>query len=202
MRPCKPLTDLLSKVDFNSLPFQIEIIPFDDFNLPKAHSLIEKEIDCFVSPFGRTKWLKGLNVHFLGEYRCCIMSPKNHRLASKDIITWEDLNYESILLVKQGESVVLDHIRERIKKKHPLINIIDSDDFFTLNTFNNCVKMNYLIESIETWKDIHPSLITKQVEWNYKIPYGIIYSLNPSQEVLEFIDYVETLISSFQTSHP
>lgn len=200
MRPCKPLTDLLSIVDFNSLPFQIEIVPFDDLNLPKAFSMIEKEIDCFISPFGRTKWLEKFNVHFLGEYRCCIMTPKNHRLANKDIITWKDLDHEFIFLVKQGESVVLDHIRERIKKHHPLINIIDSNDFFTLNTFNNCVKMNYLIEAIETWENIHPGLVTKPVEWNYIIPYGIIYSLTPSKNIIEFIDYIENIISSQHTS--
>lgn len=196
MRPCKPLIDLLNSVSYTTLPFQIEIVPFDDVRLSEAKSIIGKDIDCFVSPFGRTKWLSNFNIHFLGEYLCCIMLPKTHKLAQKDILSWEDLDNESIFLIKQGESAVLDSLRERIKNEHPLIKIIDTNDFFTLNTFNDCIKNNYLIEAIETWGDIHPALTIKPVKWKYRIPYGIVYSLTPSKKITEFITFIEDIMST------
>lgn len=196
MRPCKPLIDLLNSVNYATLPFQIEIVPLDDIHLSEAKSIIGKNIDCFVSPFGRTKWLSNFNTHFLGEYLCCIMLPKTHKLAQKDILTWNDLNNESIFLIKKGESDVFDSLRETIKNKHPLINIIDTNDFFTLNTFNDCIKNNYLIEAIETWGDIHPTLTIKPVKWKYRIPYGIVYSLTPSKKITEFIAFIEDIMST------
>lgn len=196
MRPCKPLIDLINLVSYTTLPFQIEIVPFDDIHLFDARSIIGKEFDCFASPLGRTKWLNNFNTHFLREYRCCILLPKNHKLSKKDILTWDDLDNESILLIKQGESTVFDNLREEIKKEHPLINLIDTNDFYTLNTFNDCIKNNYLIEAIEPWNDIHPALSIKPVDWKYRIPYGIVYSLNPSKQMIEFIDFVEEIMSS------
>ena len=39
--------------------------------------------------------------------------------------------------------------------------------------------------------DIHPSLVTLPVEWDYEIPYGIVYAKNPSKPVTEFINVIQ-----------
>ena len=39
-------------------------------------------------------------------------------------------------------------------------------------------KNGQLLLNLECWKDIHPSLVTLPVEWNYTIPYGLLYPAN------------------------
>ena len=41
--------------------------------------------------------------------------------------------------------------------------------------------------TIGTWAELHPSLVTILCEWDYTVPYGIVYAENPSALVLEFI---------------
>lgn len=44
-----------------------------------------------------------------------------------------------------------------------------------------------MLLTLDLWADIHPSLITLPVNWEYKIPYGILYPKNPTPELKEFI---------------
>ena len=41
--------------------------------------------------------------------------------------------------------------------------------------------------TIGTWAELHPSLVAIPCEWDYTVPYGIVYAENPSALVLEFI---------------
>ncbi|MDU4735690.1 MAG: hypothetical protein E6X95_16020 [Thomasclavelia ramosa] len=43
------------------------------------------------------------------------------------------------------------------------------------------------------WKNIHPMLKMIPVEWDYSIPFGIMYSPQPNNEVKLFIDAVKQL---------
>ncbi|MEE8792542.1 MAG: hypothetical protein SOI52_04385 [Erysipelotrichaceae bacterium] len=40
---------------------------------------------------------------------------------------------------------------------------------------------------VECWKDVHPSLVTIPVEWNYTIPCGILYPLHAGSDIEAFI---------------
>ncbi len=40
---------------------------------------------------------------------------------------------------------------------------------------------------VENWKDVHPLLKFIPVDWNYTIPFGILYSLDPSDLVVRFL---------------
>ena len=95
------------------------------------------------------------------------------------------------MLVKQGESTVLNQIRSDILKNHPKIKIVDAPNFYDTSIFNECEQMYSLMETLDIWADIHPSLITLPMEWEYEIPYGIVYAKKPSKAVKSFIDVVE-----------
>ena len=111
---------------------------------------------------------------------------KKHRLAKKEILHWEDLEGESLLLVKRGESYVLDEIH----LVHPFIQIVDFDGYYDLSAFNLCEQREYLMETLDMWASLHPSLATIPVNWDYVMPYGIIYSKKPSDTVKTFIDVI------------
>ena len=40
---------------------------------------------------------------------------------------------------------------------------------------------------VENWKDVHPLLKVIPVDWNYAIPFGILYSTEPSELVKKFL---------------
>ena len=115
---------------------------------------------------------------------------KNHPLAKKEILHWEDIEHESLLLIKRGDSYVLDEMRDDILRDHKTINIVDFNGYYDISTFNMCEQQGYLMETLDIWAKLHPSLATIPVKWKYEMPYGIIYAKKPSDTVRSFIDVV------------
>lgn len=193
MRPCKRLINLWSEIDDGSLPFQIHIVPFDDdpVGLDSALSALGKQIDCFVGPCDSIEWRQQHSILLLDKLPCRIAVPRKHPLAKKKSLCWSDLDAETFMIVKRGESTVLDQMRDDILEKHPQIRIVDAPNFYDTFVFNECEQMNYLMETLDIWADVHPSLVTQTMEWDYEIPYGIIYAKKPSDAVKKFIGIIQ-----------
>ena len=193
MRPCKRLIDLWAEIDDGSLPFQIRIVPFDDD--PAAFSSVlsslGNQIDCFISPCNSAEWQRQYGIFLLDKLPCRIAVPRKHRLAKKKSLSWSDLEGETFMVLRRGDSAVLNQIRDDILENHPQIRIADVPNFYDTSIFNECERMNYVMETLDIWADIHPSLITLPMEWEYEIPYGIVYALKPSEPVKAFLDVVE-----------
>ena len=198
MRPCKRLIDLLSEIDENDMPFQMQIVPFDDdpAGLDSALSALGNQIDCFVSPCNSAEWQKQYSIFLLDKIPCRIAVPRKHHLSKKKILCWSDLDGETFMILKRGNSSVMDQIRNNILENHPKIRIADVPNFYDTSIFNECEQMNYLMETLDIWIDIHPSLVTLPMEWDYKIPYGIVYAKNPSKVVTEFIEIIQNNVHS------
>ena len=92
-----------------------------------------------------------------------------------------------MLLVKRGESYVLDEMRDEIQRIHTSVHIVDFDGYYGLSAFNLCEQRGYLMETLDMWATLHPSLATVPVNWDYEMPYGIIYAKTPSDTVKTFI---------------
>ena len=198
MRPCKRLIDLLAEIDDGSLPFQIRIVPFDDnpAGLDSVLSALGNQIDCFVSPCNSAEWQKQYGIFLLNKLPCRIAVPRKHRLAKKKSLCWSDLNGETFMMLRRGDSTVLNQIRDDILENHPQIRIADVPNFYDTSIFNECEQMNYVMETLDIWADIHPSLITLPMDWEYEMPYGIVYAKKPSKSVRAFIDVLEDRLSN------
>lgn len=194
LRPCKRLIELWNTIDDGSLPYQINIVPFDDD--PKSFnalmSSLGNNIDCFIGPCDSIEWRRNFNILQLDKIACRIAVPRKHRLAKKDRLRWADLDGENLMIIKRGDSPVLNDMRDDILKNHAGIRIVDAPNFYDTSVFNECERMNYLMETLDIWTDIHPSLVTLPVEWEYEIPYGIVYSKTPSPSVAEFIELLQS----------
>lgn len=195
LRPAKLLLDLWQRAD-NNAGFGIKIIPFDDEpqSMAAMLELLGTKIDCFAGPCDSLAWAKKYNICPLGMARCCLAVPRGHRLAQKELLAWDDLNGETMVLVKPGESPVVDRLRAEITSRHPGINISDANGFYDIEVFNSCWQNGYIMEVPELWADVHPSLVTKPVAWDYEMPYGIIYSKNPAPAVKRFVAVVEAFV--------
>lgn len=110
------------------------------------------------------------------------------------LVPFED-NREGILseIKKSGEKFdfligVNDFIRNDLEKNHPQIRIEDTPQFYDLSVFNRCAESGNVLLTIECWRDVHPGLVSIPVNWEYSIPYGLLYSINPDKDVLRLVE--------------
>ena len=68
--------------------------------------------------------------------------------------------------------------------------------FYDLETFNTCEVTGSLLLTLDAWADIHPSLITLPVEWDFSVPYGLLFSRNLSDEAASFLNDIKSLLST------
>ena len=60
--------------------------------------------------------------------------------------------------------------------------------------FNRCQATLSVMLTIECWQDVHPALVTIPMDWDYPIPYGLLYPLAPRPQVQRLIDAVAAML--------
>ena len=162
--------------------FSIEVVAFDDGSeLNEVVTQLGSRIDCFLGPCDAPSWYETCNVIKLGFFDCKIAVPKSHPLSKKTFLTWQDLKGQSLMLVKKGSSPVLDSLRFDIENHHPVINIVDTPNFYSIETFNECNRKSILMETLDAWDNVHPGFVSLPMNWTYKVPFGLLYSKTPSE---------------------
>ena len=97
------------------------------------------------------------------------------------------------MMVCRGDSGVNDFLRNDIEQNHPRIHIEDTPQFYDMSVFNRCAETGKVLLTIECWRDVHPGLVSIPVNWQYSIPYGLLYSREAPEDVRRFVDAVERL---------
>lgn len=119
--------------------------------------------------------------------------PRGHRFATKPVIEIEDLYGETLMMVCRGDSGVNDFLRNDLEQNHPRIHIEDTPPFYDMSVFNRCAETGKVLLTIECWRDVHPGLVSIPVNWQYSIPYGLLYSREAPADVRRFVDAVKRL---------
>ena len=197
MRPCNSLVALWERIDAGNRDVQFSIVPFNDGfdSLNAMLAALGEKIDCFVTPCSSARMLAKYSFLPLRACECRIAMSKKHPLAGKDVLTWDDLDRQSLLLVRRGDSYVLDALRDDILRDHPGIRIVDFDGYYDVSAFNLCEQQGYLMETLDIWAGLHPSLVTLPVKWDYQMPYGILYAKKPTKPVQAFIEAIATSVN-------
>lgn len=197
LNPAKPFMDLWYRVNKYFPDYKLHLVPFED-NHEGILSEIEKlgeKFDFLIGVCDSKAWLSRCNFLPLGRYKKMIAVSREHRLAQKNRINLEDLHGETLMMVKQGDSGVNDFIRNDLKMHHPQIKIEDTPQFYDLSVFNRCAETGKVLLTIECWQEVHPGLVSIPVNWDYSIPYGLLYSFNAPDDVLEFVNAAENIIN-------
>lgn len=84
----------------------------------------------------------------------------------------------------------MDELRDDLWANHPQINIVDFD-FYSVNVFNQCENSNDILMVTRNWENIHPLIKIIPVEWDYTIPFGLLYSQQPSRMIQQFLTAVK-----------
>ena len=190
LNPAKPFMDIWYRVNKKFPDYKLHLVPFEDDHdgiLSEIKKLGEK-FDFLIGVCDSKAWLSLCNFMPLGRYKKMIAVSREHRLALKSSIDLEDLYGETLMMVKRGDSGVNDFIRNDLEKNHPQIHIEDTPQFYDLSVFNRCAETGNVLLSIECWREVHPGLVSIPVNWDYSIPYGLLYSLNAPDDVKRFVD--------------
>lgn len=193
LNPAKPFIDLWNQVNKNFPNYKLHLVPFED-NHEGIVSEIEKlghKFDFLIGVCDSKLWLSKCQFTPLGRYKKMVAVSKDHPLAKHKKLQISDLYGQTLMMVKQGDSGVNDLLRNDLKTNHPQIHIEDTPHFYDLSVFNRCAETKNVLLTIECWKDVHPALVTIPVDWDYSIPYGLLYSLHASKDVLRFIDIIQ-----------
>ena len=105
----------------------------------------------------------------------------------------EDLRGENFLMMHRGWSSYVDELRDGIWKNHPQIHGVEFVSY-SVDIFNRCENGSDVLMVVENWKDVHPLLKVIPVDWNYTIPFGILYSPEPSDLVKQFLKAVKKAV--------
>ena len=125
---------------------------------------------------------------FFTEYRITCAVPINHPLAAKKELSIDDLKGETILLPMRGNPLFANRFVRFMQEEHPQITIESLPLFYDLQLFNRCAEDGRILFSLDCWDHLHPGMVNLPVDWDWKLPYGLIYMKEARREVLEFIE--------------
>lgn len=196
LNPARPFMDLWYRVNASFPDYKLHLVSFED-NHEGILSEIEqlgKKFDFLIGVCDSKAWLSRCRFLALGKYKKMIAVSDKHRLAGKTRIDIEDLYGETLMMVERGDSGVNDFLRNDLEKHHPQIRIEDTPRFYDLSVFNRCAETGNVLLTIECWQDVHPGLVSIPVNWDYSIPYGLLYSLEAPVDVIRFAEKVKGIL--------
>lgn len=194
LNPCKPFMDVWYRISDRFPEYKLHIVPFeDDHNgiLTEIEAVGEK-FDFLVGACDSKEWLSRCNFLKLGEYKQCIAVPRAHSLAKRKSVSVKDLFGQTVMLVKKGDSGTVDSIRSELEQ-YKEIELEDTPRFYDIEVFNRCEQSGAVLLTLDCWADVHPSLITIPMKWDYMLPYGILYPLNCGKDIQNVIEAISTL---------
>ena len=196
LNPCKPFMDLWYRVNSAFPGYRLEIVPFEDDHqsiLSKIAALGE-QFDFLVGVCDSAAWLDRCQFLQLGTYPHAIAVSREHPLASRKRLRLADLQGETLMMVKAGDSPTVDAIRAEVRR-YPQIQIEDTPQFYDISVFNRCAQTQNAMVIIDCWQDVHPGLVTIPVDWDHPIPYGLMYALKPTPDVQNLLNALLPLLS-------
>ena len=189
LNPAKPFMDLWYTHNKAFQDYRLHLVPFEDDQTNILHEIdaLGVKYDFLIGVCDSRMWLERCQFLQLGTYKKMVAVRRDHPLAKYGKLKLSDLAGYTLRMVSSGDSPANDAIRKDLKKKCPDIHIEDTGHFFDLSVFSHCAESDEVLLTVECWKDVHPSLVTIPVEWNYTIPYGILYPLHAGSDIEAFI---------------
>lgn len=187
MTPAKFLLDVWAEIQRFNPYIKIELIPFENTPINSVEILknLGKHID-IVAGLYDDNFLKerGCKAAHFYDKKLSFAVPVSHSLCSKSKIEMRDLRGQRVLLIRRNWNEYIDKLREDLTANGT--EIVDFD-MFNLNAFNRAAQENIPIITVEGWEDVHPLLRIVPTDWEYRIPFGILYSPTPTKQVKDFI---------------
>lgn len=190
LNPAKPFMELWYQTSRHFPDYKLHLVPFEDDHtgILSVISRLGVDFDFLVGVCDSRQWLSHCNLLPLGYYKKMCAVSREHPLAQKKTLEISDLYGQTLMMVAPGDSETNDAIRNDLLRSHPQIRIEDAPHFYDISVFNRCAETKNVLLTLECWQDVHPGLVTLPVNWDYRIPYGLLYPLNPLPDIKRFVD--------------
>lgn len=193
MTPPQVFVELWPRIQEQYPEVKFKLVPFENTpeNAREILANLGQNIDVIAGIFDEAMLeLRKCNGVELSREPFCVAVALHHRLAGKKVLTPEDLKGERLLMMRKGWSCYVDALRAELTEKYPEITIVDFD-FYNVDIFNRCENSNDMLLAIKSWESVHPLMKILPVEWDYKMPYGLLYAKDPSEKVEKLVRTVE-----------
>ncbi len=195
MTPAQILVRLWPKIHDIYPNLKFKVIPFE--NTPdNARSILKtlgSQIDVVAGIFDEAlqelDYCKAIELY---REPVCAAVALNHPLADREFLTPEDLRGQNLLLIREGQIQQVDTLRHDLIAHEPDIHITDFD-FYDTDIFNVCEDGEHILMAVESWENVHPLIRIIPIEWDYTIPYGLLYPKNPPHNIQVFIDAIKKI---------
>lgn len=194
--PAQIFMDLWPKIQQYCPELRLKLVPFENTpeNAREILGNLGQGIDVVAGIFDDTllKVRQCQGIELSVEPFCCAVS-LHHPLARKEKLTLDDLHGENLLLMRRGWSSEVDKLRDDLCQNHPEINIVDFD-FYNTEIFNQCENSKDILLAVKKWDAIHPLMKMIPVEWKHEIPFGLLYSSQPSDKVKKLLKATKKVV--------
>ena len=131
------------------------------------------------------------------SFRLTCAVPAAHPLAKKKKLSLSDLSEETLLFPYRGLPLLAHRFSDEMKKNHPDIQVDLQPLFYDLDLFNRCAENGTLLISLECWDELHPGMVNLPVDWDWHMPFGLIWKKDSRKEVLEFAEAFRKALETF-----
>ena len=192
LTPAKLFMDLWYQASREFPDYKLHLVSFEDDHtgILSVISKLGSDLDFLVGVCDSRQWLSQCSLLPLGYYKKMCAVSREHPLAQKKSLDITDLYGQTLMMVAKGDSGTNDFIRNDLQRNHPQIRIEDTPHFYDISVFNRCAETKNVLLTLECWQDVHPGLVTLPVNWDYQIPYGLLYPLEPLPDVKRFVEVV------------
>lgn len=194
--PAQIFMDLWPKIQQYCPELRLKLVPFENTpeNAREILGNLGQGIDVVAGIFDDTllKVRQCQGIELSVEPFCCAVA-LHHPLARKEKLTLDDLHGENLLLMRRGWSSEVDKLRDDLCHNHPEINIVDFD-FYNTEIFNQCENSKDILLAVKKWDGIHPLMKMIPVEWKHEIPFGLLYSSQPSDKVKKLLKATKRVV--------
>jgi len=171
--------------------YKIELVQIHD-SVDDAVAILGRTVDIAVRLYDSKKLYKQVGIQPMGTCRFNCAVPIGSALAAKPRLRPEDFSGYKITIYDRTDSPINDQLARDLEK---IPNIrVEEAKFFNLELFNRCTDENSILLVNTLWKELHPSLVIKEVEWNYTVPFGMLFSKDCPAEVREFVALMNKVI--------
>lgn len=174
---------------------ELELVDYRN-NVDNAHSILANlgtGID-LVQAFYDQQLLErtGCQAYFQKDMPLRLAVPVRNPLSEKQELCLEDLRGSAILMPTEGLFKEMDAVRQEVRSHYPDIQIRDFS-VFGVSIFSCCENENIALLAVDDWQEVHPLVKLMPVRWNYTIPFGILYSRTPSDQVRFFLKTLQQI---------
>lgn len=192
---CRMLTDIWPQISETEPNLRIEVVPIAEHGSSDSlfsTDMLGKRYDLFEGIFADISMAERCRFMELTRTPIVCAVSKSHRLADAKRLTLNDLNGEYLVMPIQGVSKVIDAFRADLLNRFPTIQIIDSP-YYGVDTFTMCEMNQYILITQPVYTDIHANLRVIPLKPIVTLPYGLMYSNEPSSATHRFLEAVKKI---------